>query len=122
MPARGAQPGNNNALKHGFYSRKFKTQEAADLDALTSTGLQDEIAMIRVAIRRLFETASTDTPTLLDLANVVDVLTRAGDRQGSILRVDQVLNGPQSSQICRRGLAETRRYIPPRTLKIFLNL
>ena len=98
MPRRGAQPGNNNALKHGFYSRKFRPQENIDLEAITATGLQDEIAMIRVAIRRLFEAASAPVPQLSELTNVVDVLTRAGDRLGSILRVDQVLNGPQASQ------------------------
>ena len=32
---RGGQPGNLNALKHGFYSEQFKTTEIEDIEALT---------------------------------------------------------------------------------------
>ncbi len=45
MPAmvkRGAQPGNLNALKNGFYSRQFRELENADLSQV-SEGLKDEI-------------------------------------------------------------------------------
>ena len=30
----GAQPGNTNALKHGFYSRRFSNSECLDLAVL----------------------------------------------------------------------------------------
>ena len=51
---RGAQLGNLNALQHGFYSRRFREEEIADLESL-SEGLQDEAAMLRVLIRRVFD-------------------------------------------------------------------
>ena len=52
---RGAPPGNRNALKHGFYSRHFKKIDLTDLDQSTQVGLQDEISMLRVFIRRILE-------------------------------------------------------------------
>jgi hypothetical protein len=33
---RGAPPGNQNALKHGFYSRRFRNLEMGDLDVVTA--------------------------------------------------------------------------------------
>jgi len=55
---RGAQPGNLNALRHGFYSRYFRSIELADLDQL-SAGLESEIAMLRVQTRRFLEVLET---------------------------------------------------------------
>lgn len=52
---RGAQPGNSNAVKHGFYSRKFHPQELNDLDLMLAGDLNDEIDMFRVVTRRVFD-------------------------------------------------------------------
>ena len=51
----GAQPGNANALKHGFYSRFFNSPEMSDLDNVQALSLVDEITMLRVAMRRVLE-------------------------------------------------------------------
>jgi hypothetical protein len=55
---RGGQLGNINALRHGFYSSPFKPLQAIDLEDILSTGLTDEIAMLRVATRRAYELAN----------------------------------------------------------------
>ena len=57
---RGAQPGNNNALKHGFYARRFRDLEDIDLDVLAAT-LESEIMGLRVVNRRILE-LSDDFP------------------------------------------------------------
>lgn len=57
---RGAPLGNRNALKHGFYSRQYRPYELEDLNQHSFIGLNDEISMLRVCIRRmmsLFENA-----------------------------------------------------------------
>ena len=59
---RGGQPGNHNALKHGYYARHFRPSEIEDLEQLTP-GLQDEINMIRIFIRRVI--AGTDPDATL---------------------------------------------------------
>jgi len=63
---RGAPPGNSNALKHGFYSRQFKRVVQRDLDGHEFEGLTDEITMLRVLIRQIFE----------DVVHSKDPLTR----------------------------------------------
>ena len=50
----GAPYGNHNALKHGFYSRRFRNLEMGDLEVVTAS-LIDEIAGLRVAARRILE-------------------------------------------------------------------
>lgn len=52
----GAPKGNQNALKHGFYARSLTDQESADLVSLmASAELDDELAMTRVLIRRIWD-------------------------------------------------------------------
>jgi hypothetical protein len=60
MPMSPAPKGNTNALKHGFYSRRFKQQEIYDLDMLSGTDLPNltsELDLLRVALLRTFEQA-----------------------------------------------------------------
>jgi hypothetical protein len=46
----GGQPGNVNALKHGFYSHTFRSEEREDLEAMLAEGVEEEIALLRVYI------------------------------------------------------------------------
>ena len=55
---RGGQPGNQNALKHGFYSRYFNTVDRQDLENYSFSGLHDEIVLVRIYIRNLVEMAT----------------------------------------------------------------
>ncbi len=72
---RGGQPGNSNALKHGYYSKSFKKAEAADLEEMgQEADLSSEIAMMRVIIRRVFEAADG----CMDLESWVGVLGSLG--------------------------------------------
>lgn len=52
MAKRGAPKGNANALKHGFYTRRFRDIEPEDLDVINAN-LTNEIAGLRVAARRI---------------------------------------------------------------------
>ncbi len=52
---KGAQPGNNNAFKHGFYSTIFKEEERRILSEVPLTDLTAEIELIRVTIKRFLE-------------------------------------------------------------------
>ena len=52
---RGAQPGNRNAIKHGFYSDQFKQAEKMSLSLVQSADLTDEIQLFRVQFRRYLE-------------------------------------------------------------------
>ncbi len=51
---RGAPKGNQNARKHGFYSRVLDQTEQLDFELATSVeGIDDEIALLRVKIKSL---------------------------------------------------------------------
>jgi hypothetical protein len=50
----GARKGNQNARKHGFYSRVLDAEERCDFEeAVEVEGLDQEIAMLRVKIKSL---------------------------------------------------------------------
>jgi uncharacterized protein YjcR len=70
---RGAQPGNLNAFRHGFYSKLFKPLNAEDLEGIFSTSLEEEIAMLRVATQWTF-----------NLANQVDDINQAIKALGAL--------------------------------------
>ena len=89
---RGGQPGNTNAVKHGFYSRTFTSPEAADLEAVLSLNLGDEIDMLRVALRRTFELAlkATDAEGALI---ALSTLGQASTRLAGLLKAQRLLQG-----------------------------
>ena len=100
----GAQPNNKNALKHGFYSRKFSKDENTRLDTQDAIDVIGEINLLRVYVDRIAEHLSLkDKPTEDDLKTLntlslitqsISTLTRthylvrgkSGDVQDSILR------------------------------------
>ena len=102
--SKGAQPGNLNALKHGFYSRSFKDLENSDLEAMLAQDLESEIAMLRVVVRRAFELSTAPDPSQSplegemaagqDLDKVIHVMNSLGMasiRLGSLLKIQAML-------------------------------
>ena len=51
----GAQPGNKNALRHGFYAQRFTADQKTRLDSQDATDLQAEINLIRVCLDQLYD-------------------------------------------------------------------
>jgi hypothetical protein len=80
---RGGQPGNNNALKHGFYSSKFPAGVRKDLAEYTFSGLTEEIELLRVYIRSLVEL----TAKLDDVDRAIAVVRTLGFATTSITRL-----------------------------------
>lgn len=89
----GAQPGNVNAWKHGFYSRRYKALEIRDLEAVLHNNLDDEIALLRVMIRRVFEFADKEAETLDDWESVLTTLGAASTRLAGLIRVQHLSTG-----------------------------
>jgi len=89
----GAQTGNTNALKHGYYSHRFNQLELSDLDIVLSEGLTDEIALLRVIIRRVFEYADSAAQDLNTWSNALNTLGAASTRLAGLLRTQQLIAG-----------------------------
>lgn len=91
---RGAQPGNVNAMTHGFYSRRFQALEHADLTAIPERDLTSEVALLRVLLRRLFEVLDQATDTSLDTqASVLAIAGGTAVRIATLLRNQAILGG-----------------------------
>jgi hypothetical protein len=73
---RGAPKGNQNARKHGFYSKVLNEAEQLDFElAAGVNGFDDEIALLRVKIKSLLENDPENIKLLMaattTLANLV---------------------------------------------------
>jgi hypothetical protein len=69
---RGGQFGNTNALKHGFYASVFNPEEIRKLDQVAQAQLVDEVALVRVLIKRTV--ISMNVPSNLDLPDHLHAL------------------------------------------------
>ncbi len=77
----GGQPGNQNARKHGFYSRRLSPREQADLEEATGMDLLDEeMAVLRVKIGALVENPNVDLKLLLSAFQTLGRMLRIDDR------------------------------------------
>ncbi len=85
-------------LKHGFYSTRFHEGELTDLEAALADGLDDEIAMLRVITRRLFDLASEDTDPER-LARSVSTLGAAATRLAALMRTQSLIQGKGASSL-----------------------
>ena len=73
--ARGGQPGNRNAMRHGFYARPLPGDPPLpdlrsanrDLPGEGLPNLSDEIAMLRLAVREIVSRASDAEPAAREL-------------------------------------------------------
>lgn len=97
--ARGGQPGNTNALRHGFYARARLTARTTQLlgEAREHGSLQDDIDLLRVEIARMFESGDVDPRNLaalskaLTAAIALDARLGASERSELDSAVDNVL-------------------------------
>jgi hypothetical protein len=72
---RGGQPGNRNAVKHGFYSSSFNKQERFDFNAAAGMeGITEEIALLRFEIKKAI--SGGDIDHLLPLSRAVYALEK----------------------------------------------
>jgi len=101
---RGGQPGNRNALKHGFYAKTLTEAERLDLQvAADIEGIDDEIALLRVKIKGALEKDPDNITVLLDASEILARLVKlryglsAKDGhsiQENIVKVLKELGGP----------------------------
>jgi hypothetical protein len=88
---RGAQPGNTNALRHGYHSHRFKPTQLADLEVQFGEDLSNEIFAVRVAISDLIIMAGKHDKTKPDLIGTLDTLSGASIRLATLLRTQDAL-------------------------------
>jgi hypothetical protein len=77
MAKRGAPKGNQNARKHGFYSRALTEAEKVDLEeASLIEGIDQEIAFLRMKLKELAENSPERIDLHFEAANTIARLIR----------------------------------------------
>jgi len=74
---RGAPKGNQNARKHGFYSKVLDEAERLDLELATGVeGIDDEIALLRVKIKSILAHDPDNVKLIMQITNTLARLVR----------------------------------------------
>jgi len=74
---RGAPKGNQNARKHGFYSKVLDEAEQLDFELATGVeGIDDEIALLRVKIKSLLEHDPENIKLIMEATSTLARLVR----------------------------------------------
>jgi len=77
MAKRGAPKGNQDARKHGFYSRALDEAERLQMEeACCVEGIDEEIALLRVKLREVVENEPDRIDLHLEAANTIARLIR----------------------------------------------
>ena len=79
-----------------FYARAFSSQEREALEALAAEGLEGEIRMLRVVMRRVMTLAS-GAETLDEAQKAMAALGLAATRLARLLKVHEALGGETES-------------------------
>ena len=99
---RGGQPGNTNALKHGFYTKNFSLAECKALQSIDGVVLGDEIKLLRVLIKRYAEQIQSNPSIGLEKSSQhLSVISEAMLRLGTLLRIDHMLGGSESGNFAK---------------------
>ena len=74
---RGAPRGNQNARKHGFYSKVFDEAEQLDFELATGVdGIDDEIALLRVKVKSILEKDPDNIKLIMQATNTLAGLVK----------------------------------------------
>ncbi len=74
---RGAPKGNQNARKHGFYSKVLDEAEQLDFELATNVeGIDDEIALLRIKIKSVLERDPENIKLIMQAINALARLVR----------------------------------------------
>jgi len=74
---RGAPEGNQNARKHGFYSKVLDETEQLDFELATGVeGIDNEIALLRVKIKSLLENDPENMKLIVQATNTLARMVR----------------------------------------------
>lgn len=84
-------------LTYGYYARLFREAEMQDLPASLESGVQDEAAMLKVLIRRVFELTSGSEDTAESI-RTLQALGQAATRLAGLLETQREIS-PQEDRV-----------------------
>jgi len=92
----------------GFYDQQYTQAESFDLAEIDASTLNDEIGMLRVVMRRVFEAAANEAASLADWQEALSTLSAAANRLANLLKANQKLEAASSEAgaALRQALSE----------------
>jgi hypothetical protein len=88
---RGGQPGNTNALKHGFYASRFKIHDRQSLSLINDhVDISSEIKLLRIAIDRVLGHYHDDIDPKRKMA-MFNIFIRATGRIGRLIKIQKLI-------------------------------
>jgi hypothetical protein len=94
---RGAQSGNRNAYKHGFYTRAFQPSDQLEISAPGKDRLQDEINLLRVLIANTAQIIQPDqSPSFQETISALYTVSLALARLDSLHHTNNRLQSPNT--------------------------
>jgi len=102
---RGSQPGNLNALKHGFYTSRFKPKDLTGVDATDNNSLLDEIRILRLYTRRLIE-LDAQPDDLTQVANILKLLCLSALTINRLVKTSQFLQANSKKFLFRASSSD----------------
>jgi hypothetical protein len=94
---RGGQPNNGNAVKHGLYAKNYTPIELAELPAAMAANLDEEIAMMRICMARVFDATQQEDVNLEQLQDLLGSLGVAATRLSGLLKTQKLLSGDHAA-------------------------
>ncbi len=96
---RGAQPGNTNALRHGFYSENYKKRDLqSQFLNQDHIDLRSEINLIRIDVKRVFASFNNDL-AFKDYIAVLNIIIRASGRIGHLIKLHKLIENDSYDNI-----------------------
>ncbi len=90
---RGGQPGNRNAIKHGYYSQAFKKVDLENGESIPIFDLKEEIVVLRLYIRRVVAMAN-ESESFVECVGLLRVLSMAYTSLSRLISTQYVVCRP----------------------------
>ncbi len=101
----GGQPGNTNAVKHGFYSPRLHQDQDGALEDASFNDIRNEIALLRGSIRHAVEW-SADIQSLPDALSFLRILALASASLSRLVRTQQAIVRSDIDQALDKAISE----------------
>src|SRR5574341_294497 len=101
----GGQPGNTNAIKHGFYSPRLHQDQDGTLEDASFNDIRNEIALLRGSIRRAVEW-SANIQSLPDALSFLRILALASASLSRLVRTQQAIASSNIDQTLDKTISE----------------
>jgi hypothetical protein len=87
----GGQPGNTNAVTHGFYSQRFKKKLLVGSPDPNPNNLKEEIVLLRIFLRRIIELGETKELAYAEAKTLLRLICTTTGNINNLVKTEHLL-------------------------------